>query len=191
MRPAGQHRGGERPPGGSGGAGACGDADAELYRAAEERVRELCRRHRIKEPTLALDLRGRAAGRADRARNHVRLNPVLFRENFDAFLRQTIPHELCHLWKHQLGLGGRSHGEEWQRLMRLMGAEPRRTHSFDTSRAIVRRVRRHPYRCACRTHRISQIIHQRIGRGRVYRCRACRSPLEPQTDRQTKGGVNR
>jgi len=77
--------------------------DAELLRAARERIAELCERYGIVEPTVSLALRGRCAGRAHSKRNHISLNAVLFCENFATFLGNTIPHELCHLWKHQLG----------------------------------------------------------------------------------------
>ncbi len=86
--------------------------DAELLRAARERIAELCERYGITVPTISLVLRGRCAGRAHLKRNHMGLNAVLFRENFADFIDNTIPHELCHLWKHQLGLNGRAHGDE-------------------------------------------------------------------------------
>ncbi|MBA3439091.1 MAG: SprT-like domain-containing protein, partial [Pyrinomonadaceae bacterium] len=133
--------------------------DCQLRAAAQTRITELCAQHGIRVPTLAFNLRGRSAGRADPRHHHIRLNPVLFRENYDAFIGITIPHELCHLWHHQLGLSGRVHGREWQRLMRRMGVDdPCRTHSYDTSRAGVRRTRRFTYQCRCRTHMITRVI---------------------------------
>lgn len=154
--------------------------DAELLRAAEKRVAELCARHGITPPSVALDLQGRCAGRAHRTRNHIRLNAVLFRENFADFIDNTIPHELCHLWHYQLGLKGRSHGEEWKRLMRRMNVEPSRTHRYDTTRSATRRVRRFIYYCACKSHTVTTILHNRMRRGRTYLCKGCKTKLLPR-----------
>ncbi|MBA3712355.1 MAG: SprT-like domain-containing protein [Pyrinomonadaceae bacterium] len=156
--------------------------DAELLRAARARIAELCERHGIIEPTVSLALRGRCAGRAHTKRNHMSLNTVLFRENFAAFIDNTIPHELCHLWKHQLGLKGRPHGDEWKRLMQRMNVEPSRCHCYDTARASTRRVRRFTYYCACKSHSVTTILHNRMRRGRTYNCTKCKTKLQPRRE---------
>jgi len=156
-------------------------SDADLLRAAQQRIAELCTRYRITLPSVSLDLRGRCAGQAHGGdhRHHIKLNAVLFRDNFAEFLAQTIPHELCHLWHHQLGLTGRPHGREWQALMQKMNVPPRRCHRYDTTRARIRTVSRYTYHCACQTHAVSAVLHHRMQRGQTYRCRKCRSPLTP------------
>lgn len=153
----------------------------ELLRIARERIAELCDRHHITRPAVELDLRGCSAGRAILKENRIRLNPALFAENFEDFLEQTIPHELCHLWHYQRGLRGRAHGREWQLLMLSMGVRPERTHCYDVTNARVRRKTkraRYEYACGCRTaHQVSAVVHNRMSGGCVYRCRVCRQAL--------------
>lgn len=156
--------------------------DTELLRTARERIAELCAKYGITEPTVSLALRGRCAGRAHTKRHHMSLNAVLLRENFADFISNTIPHELCHLWKHQLGLKGRPHGDEWKQLMRRMNVEPSRCHCYDTTRASTRRVRRFTYYCACRSHTVTTILHNRMRRGRTYNCTKCKTKLLPRRE---------
>ena len=65
-------------------------SDADLLRAAQQRIAELCTRYRITLPSVSLDLRGRCAGQAHGGdhRHHIKLNAVLFRDNFAEFLAQ-------------------------------------------------------------------------------------------------------
>lgn len=155
----------------------------ELMREAEARVNELCRQHCIRKPRLRFDLKGKAAGKAYPRTNEIRLNLILMDENFTDFIKTVIPHELCHLWKQQLGLPGGPHGENWQRLMRRMGIdEPQRCHQYDTSRAGVRKMRRFPYLCDCREYKMSATQHRRARQGTTYRCRKCKAPLKPKEE---------
>lgn len=156
---------------------------------ASARSRELLRlaeRHYARpmpKPEIGFDLRGQAAGQArliPGGRSRIRYNPVLLRENPDAFLAQTVAHEVAHLVAFErFGSRIRPHGPEWQAVMRLFGAEPRRCHDFDVERATRRRLTRHAYHCACRTHQLTSVRHNRARRGQTYLCRTCRQPLAP------------
>ncbi len=62
-------------------------------------------------PESRLDLRGLSAGSACPARNRLRFNPQLYRENREDFLQQTVAHEVAHLLASQLaGPHIRPHG---------------------------------------------------------------------------------
>src|SRR3546814_13813805 len=45
-------------------------------------------------PSCSFDLRGTTAGKAHMAKYHVQLNSVLYQENIQDFLEDTIPHEV-------------------------------------------------------------------------------------------------
>jgi SprT protein len=133
-------------------------------------------------PTIGFDLQGLAAGQAILHRDHpgIRYNAALLEQEGDAFLQRTVPHEVAHLVVYQLyGRRVRPHGREWQQLMRQFGADPARCHRFDTGATRARHFRRFDYHCACREHQLTAIRHNRIQRGTVYLCQACKRPLRP------------
>ena len=122
----------------------------------------------IKFPTVRYDLRGTTAGWAQYSTWSVNFNAVLMVENFESFLEDTVPHEIAHLITdqvypeaHQRGAptitrtgkfrrGKRSpHGDEWKSVMRVLGADPSRCHSYDVSNARVREKVSYDYKCDC------------------------------------------
>ncbi len=127
-------------------------------------------------PTVSFDLRGKTAGKAFLRQNHVQLNAVLLLENQDAFIADTVGHEVAHLATYsKFGRSAQAHGAQWQAMMRLIGQEPRRCHSFDTSNSAVSKAT-HRYVCACKEHLLTARSHnkaQRVG----YVCRACGQAL--------------
>jgi SprT protein len=133
---------------------------------------------------VRFDLRGKAAGMA---RFHpqgdwiIRYNQAMLAENGQAFIDQTVPHEVAHLVARAVhGAGIRPHGAEWQSIMTLFGAKPVRCHNFNLSRKHRRSMRYFPYRCACGDHQLSAIRHHRCLSGVTYLCRRCGSPLSPK-----------
>lgn len=131
---------------------------------------------------VSFDLKGRAAGqyRVNRNGRWIRYNPYLFARYFQNNLDNTVPHEVAHYVVDRLyGIHRvRPHGEEWKRVMRVFGASPRATASYDLTGIPVRQQQRFPYRCNCREHSLTSIRHNRIINNRaIYRCRACRSAL--------------
>jgi len=160
----------------------------DLRHRAERLTIELCdlaARHfdaELAMPNVRFDLRGTSAGQmrvTDGGDCLIRYNARLLERYPRTFLSQTVPHETAHLVA--FGLFGPQvppHGCEWRAIMVLFGASPERCHSYRVDGLQVRHLRRYDYRCACRTHQLTSIRHNRIRAGQVYRCRQCGQPLE-------------
>ncbi len=141
-------------------------------------------------PEVRWDLRGLASGQALLRRNTIRLNAPLLEREGEAFARNTIVHELCHLaiWERH-GLRARPHGPQWQALMRAMGETPERCHH--AAAEPVRRQRRVGYRCGCQQHLLTTTRHNRALRGTQYVCRRCREVLVYQAEAQPAAPVTK
>ena len=134
-------------------------------------------------PTITMDVRGCAAGYANSIDNTIRLNPILFRDNQDAFVSRTIPHELAHIVANRLyGVDRtktgkrRSHGPRWKQVMETFGCDSSRCHSYDVENARARKrspQKRWAYRCRCQIMHLSTTRHNKIMRGTTYSCRKC------------------
>lgn len=137
----------------------------------------------LRDPEIRFDIRGRAAGQARFGRAMpwvIRYNPVLLAQNTDAFLAETVPHEVAHLAAFaRYGSHIRPHGPEWRALMGYFGAAPQRCHRYDVAGIAPRRQQEFSYHCRCRNHVLSSIRHNRIAAGRIYLCRQCLAPLRP------------
>ena len=137
----------------------------------------------IPTPEVRFDLRGKAAGQVRLAQGkiwQIRYNRLLLAREPDAYLIQTVPHEVAHLVAFAIhGQRIRPHGREWQVVMRHFGAEPRRCHDFAVDDLAARRLRRFDYHCACRTHQLTSTRHHRIQAGQRYTCVACQALLLP------------
>lgn len=143
------------------------------YQQAEQQLKQ-----HFPRPEITFKLRGKAAGTAHLQLNKLRFNPVLLKENADAFLSEVVPHEICHLLCHQLYGRVRPHGKEWRQLMQTLYQLPgNATHSFDT-RSVTSKGK--AYRCACGEVELSIRRHNKVLRGQVqYRCRSCGQWLQP------------
>lgn len=105
-------------------------------------------------PSISYDLRGKTAGTATYQKNHIRLNATLLMENKEHFMETTVPHELAHLLTYQVfgvprDRNGRHrpHGIEWEGMMQLLGVNPNRTHSYDTTNSVARKNKQFVWKC--------------------------------------------
>lgn len=132
-------------------------------------------------PKITLDQRGKIAGTARLSSWHIRLNPILLRENPEIFKNEVIPHEIAHLIVHAIWGNVRPHGKEWKHVMwNIFGIQPKTTHSMNIE-SVRGRVFR--YGCSCQTHDISIRRHRAIERGdRQYRCLKCHGILTRLSD---------
>ncbi len=113
--------------------------------------------------------------------NHViRINLAMAKANWKSFLPRTPGHEVCHIYSCECWgqKDGRGHGIGWKQTMRDAGLDPVRCHSYDTSSLGIRQKRgAYSYRCACKEHIVSTIIHNRIQKGISYSCNKCKQVL--------------
>lgn len=141
------------------------------YQQAEAQLK----RH-FPRPVTEFSLRGKSAGTAHLQQNRLRFNPVLLRENSAAFLREVVPHEICHLLCFQLFGKTKPHGKEWQSLMlTLFKVQPSTTHSFNTASVAGPEVE---YHCACGPIKLSIRRHNKVLRAESrYLCKRCKTQL--------------
>lgn len=125
-------------------------------------------------PDVAFDLRGTTAGRAYLQRKVLRFNAVLLQENFDSFIDNVVPHEVAHLLAWELhGPRIAAHGRQWKAVMRSIGADPSRTHSYDVRNSAVGGI--HMWACHCRTLQLGARQHVKALAGRF--CGKCGARL--------------
>ncbi|WP_201245780.1 SprT-like domain-containing protein [Halochromatium salexigens] len=155
---------------------------ADLIAVAEARTRALLGRLERTRIEIRFDLRGKSAGqvriRPD-GRALIRYNLELLKRGGADFIEETIPHEVAHVLAYQChGPGIRPHGAEWQRIMRMLGAEPTRCHDYDVSGLETRTLHYFDYHCGCMAHRLSSIRHNKVAKGQRYLCKRCGEPLK-------------
>jgi len=139
--------------------------------------------HKFKPIPVAFDIKGRSAGMYSvrQGKRRIRYNPFIIAKYFEESLRTTVPHEVAHYIADILfGFGNiKPHGQEWRDIMIAFGVQPRVTNNFDLTDVPVRRQRRFLYRCACTSHMLTTVRHNRFQRGiSAYFCRACGAQME-------------
>ena len=148
----------------------------------------------IPMPIVKFDLKGKTAGTANSTKNVIRLNHILLEENGQAFLDDTPVHEAAHIIVSAVyettrhNFDGRRfsrivkpHGYEWKSVMRKLGQNSSRTHTFDTSNAKVRQTQKFQYVCKNCQAEIPMGLcrHKKVWRGTAnYLCAKCRGQLE-------------
>lgn len=136
----------------------------------------------MKIPKIYFDVKGTNAGLAKFRTMSVHFNEKLAVNNWEDFIDNTVPHEVCHLavWQRCLFLRKKfpsPHGATWKLMMSQVGAIPKRTHDYDVSE-VRRGTKRYEYDCGCdKRVEVSAIIHNRITKGRKYKCNRCNNLL--------------
>ncbi len=127
-------------------------------------------------PDVRFDIRGKTAGMALLQKWVLRFNPVLLKENPDAFLQDVVPHEVSHLIVFARFGKVRPHGLEWQHTMiSLFQCDPATYHEFDVSSVV---GKHYAYQCRCGVIQLSVRRHNKVQRNQTqYQCRKCKQTL--------------
>jgi|SRR5271157_174749 len=142
------------------------------------------KKHQV--PQIQYTVRGTTAGQASGSWM-VNFNPILLMENIEDFMTDTIPHEVAHcidsangrddnaMWRFMAGKKRSVHGDSWKRIMRMLGADPDRCHTYDVKNAQVKVKAKYDYRCGgCnQSFLVSSVLHNKMQRGQHRWCRKC------------------
>lgn len=98
--------------------------------------------------------------------------------------RNLVIHELCHIYEYQLKQKV-SHSNFWKEIVTTAGglAERFTTAEERAEVGVIIGNETIKYQCQCRTHTVSARIHNKILRGKTFRCKHCLtniSLLEPK-----------
>ncbi len=83
-------------------------------------------------PQIEWTLRGKTAGRAWGGLNRIALHKKFLEHYGDEYINRTVVHEYAHLVQRRLDPYSQAHGSLWKSIMRLLGADTSRCHSYDT-----------------------------------------------------------
>lgn len=122
-------------------------------------------------PKIHFNLKGHTAGWATSKEIALNFDIMTDKRNINA-LHDTTIHELAHTI--DAHLNGRSdHGERWQKIMLILGAEPERCHNYKTKAA--RKTKKFAYQCACEgITKFGTVRHKREQKSpNYYHCTTC------------------
>ena len=111
------------------------------------------------------------AGRAWLQTGLVEFSTSLYEANTDAFMEDTIPHEVAHIIAYRV-YGSSGHDAAWKQVCYALGSNTSRLHSFKTNKNNGTAMR-----CGCMTHYFSPQRMAWVRKGKVYSCKHCNQIL--------------
>lgn len=141
---------------------------------------------RINIPPLDVEFfsKSTTAGMAYRSLPKVAFNEVIMRNESDDSFFSTIVHEVVHhVVYRRYPYAKQAHGPEFKYVMRMMGANPSRCHSYKVTGLgiMAKTVKRYEYKCVCGvTHLITTTIHNKILKSEIRRCNTCKNIVSRQ-----------
>jgi SprT protein len=133
---------------------------------------------KLRFPTIGFDIRGQVAGYAYWSKNKIRLNLKAFELEPEDMIENTVPHELAHLYaRRHFGHRIKPHGNEWKTVMRALGIEAKRCHSYALPMA--RSHKKYSVHCEkCNFgFELTKIRINKMRKGTNYRHRKCGGKL--------------
>ena len=117
----------------------------------------------IEPGKISYTARGTVGGTTNPSTYEIRLNPVFLGHYKEEFVNDTVVHEYAHVVALKLYPNSKPHGKEWKKLMRLLGVEPTRCHSYNNQLIYEKRATR-TYMCTCcyELFDVPQDIHKKI-----------------------------
>ncbi len=114
-----------------------------------------------KRPSWNTNLTGTTAGMAHLYKNHIRLNPILYKR--DNHVRDsTIGHEIAHLVAF-IVYKDHGHGPGWKHVMNVFGLKAERCHSIPCQ-DLKRKFTYYTYKCSCceKVYRVKKKMHENV-----------------------------
>jgi SprT protein len=112
------------------------------------------------------------AGRAFLQEGRLEFSKTLYTQNVEAFLNDTVPHELAHIVAFRV-FGDKGHGVHWKHVMNFLGFEPTRCHSYAVQKRSTAKVYKYVCKCEGKTHEVSAQRQAWINKGKMYQCTTC------------------
>jgi len=133
-------------------------------------------------PSVRFDIKGtHCFGQARYIENAVRFNFTVAKQNYEEFVKRTVPHEVAHIMQHKLSLRSKPHGYDWAKVMRFFGTPPDRCNSNYNMEGIApaRKTQKFAYKCngCAKEYSVGKKVHNKIQNGSNYFCRKCRSRI--------------
>lgn len=142
----------------------------------------------IDMPEVRYDLKGKAAGQAAVSGKYIRLHPIFLSHYEDEYINDTVVHEYAHIVQTMLfpettyKAVGRmeAHGTKWKEIMRVLGVEPTRCHSYSMSVLNDHTGKYRKYMCTCcnKDFLLSPRRHNKVMKKITsYSHAACNAPI--------------